>query len=221
MSWRERGEVWIKAIPTLLLPIVILGGIYTGAFTATEAAAIACLVALVIGSLVYRKLTVKNVWEASKRTIGVSGNIFFMIGGSALLALSLTAANVPHIITNFFLAKGVGPFTFSLICFFILIVLGTVLDPAPMLLVSLPVFLPTMDALGVDHYVFYVMYVAATGIAQISPPDAVVLYVLSTLLDESPMDIFKESIPWMFMYVVLMVIVFIFPSLANYIPSRM
>jgi C4-dicarboxylate transporter DctM subunit len=220
-SWMERRRIWVRAIPTAMLPLVVLGGIYTGVFTATEAAAIACLVAVVIGFLFHRKLTISNTWEATKQAISISGNIFFMIGGSSLLAMAFTAAQIPQNLTRIFLAGGLTPLTFSILCFIILIILGTFLDPAPMLLVSLPIFMPTMEALHIDHYVFYVMYVAATGIAQMSPPDAIVLYVLSSLLDEPPMAVFKEAIPWMLVYLAVVVIVFLVPQIANYIPSRM
>ena len=104
---------------------------------------------------------------------------------------------------------------------FILLVLGMILDATPLILVTMPIFMPSMAALGVDFYTFYIIMVVAVGIGQLTPPVAIVLYVMGGVTGEPVTGILREALPYMMMLIVLLVIIILFPIIPTFIPSLM
>ena len=130
-------------------------------------------------------------------------------------------AQLPQNFTKFMLVYAPTPLAFSLVAALILFILGMFLDAAPLQLIALPIFMPAMDVLGVNYFMFYVVMVVAIGVGQNTPPVAVVLYVISDVVNEPPVGVLKEVLPWMATWVLLAIIVILFPPLSTFIPNLM
>ncbi len=221
LSSGERFKSIIKAFPASLIIIVVLGGMYTGVFTPTEAAAVSCLACAIVGVVFYRDLTWSRAWKAALNATRSSANIWLIVGAASLLGMLVTVAQIPQKFTELILNFNMTPITFSLLAVVVFLVLGMALEVIVMVLVAMPIFMPVMDALGIDYYMFYVLVAIVTGIGQNSPPEAIILYVVSDIVKENPMAVFKTMLPWMAMMVLLCLILIFFPAIATWIPSKM
>jgi C4-dicarboxylate transporter DctM subunit len=220
-SWAERGRATFKAIPALMMPVIILGGIYSGVFTCTEAAAVSAVYALLVGLFVYREIKFYALPRTIIETAKTVANLFFLVTASLLIGKVLVSLQVPQNMTNLMLAGGIGKIGFCLLAIVILFVLGTFLEATPMMLCSLPIFWPSIQTLGVDPYMFYVLMVCMVGVAQISPPEGVALFVMSSVAGVPVMKLFYESIIYMVLIMVVAIVVVYFPWMASWLPSKM
>jgi len=221
-SWRERALATYVALPTIILPIVILGGIYTGIFLPTESAAVACVLCLFIGFFIYRELTWKKVWTALMATAKTSCIIFIIIATASLLSQTMVYTRLPQQITEYIVLWGVTPVTFFLLAALVSLIIGTFMEAIPALLISVPVFYAIAMKLGVDPIHLYVPICIFSGIGLLTPPVAVGVYTAASISKESPQDIFRVVFPWMFLGLCLSgVINIFFPELALWLPGTM
>lgn len=222
MTGHERLLGLLKVLPAFLIITIVLGSIYTGVLVPTEAGLVACLITIVIGQIFYKRLSFSELLSAIRRSLVGAANVYLLIASSSLLAYLLVYLQIPQSFTNMMLSFGVTYWSFIFVCIFIFLVLGTALDPAVCVIVAVPIIIPTVKAMGMDPYVFYILENCTVGIAQLTPPDAVVLYTMSSMSKLDIWTILKESWPYVLTgSILLVIIVILFPSLATFIPNQM
>jgi C4-dicarboxylate transporter, DctM subunit len=221
-SWRKRGRAIYSAFPALALPVIILGGIYTGSFLPTEAAAVAGVCCLFIGFFVYRELTLARVWEAMIATAQSTCIIFVLIASASFLSQVMIYTRIPQQISEAIVGSGFSPITFMLLASVVVLILGTFMEAVPCTLITVPIFMVIAKKLGVDLVHFYVPFTIFIGIGLVTPPLAIGAYTSASISEVSPDEIFRNLYPWMVLALVASgVINILVPQLAIWLPRTM
>ena len=208
------------ALP-LSMPIVLLGGIYTGAFTPTEAAAVAAFHALILAGVVYRALTWKTFWGVVMESTRGSAVITIILAGSFMLNYAFTAEGVPQSMAHWVDTLQLSRLSFLLLVNLIFLVLGCFLDVSVLLLVFVPMLLPAVKALGIDLVHFGVLVVLNMMIGMIHPPFGMLLFVTKALTGIPIGDMMKEGWPFLVMLLILLLAMTIFPQIVLWLPQTM
>jgi C4-dicarboxylate transporter DctM subunit len=186
----------------LSLPPVIFGGIYMGIFTVTEAAAVSAVQALLIGFLVYRNLSWRDVFEAALSAVRLSAILFMIIAAAVMFGTVLTLLGVPQQLTQWVTAAGFGKYGFLVTVGILLLILGMFLESVALILIVTPIVLPTLAALGVDLVWFGIQFVILLEVAQLTPPVGMNLFVLRAVTGAPLGKIVTGSLP----FVVLLIL---------------
>ncbi|MFT8243034.1 TRAP transporter large permease [Roseomonas sp. BN140053] len=215
---REWPRVLAGTAVPLTLPIVLLGGIWSGIFTPTEAAAVAAAWAMLIGVVFYRNLGWRALVEVFRESSRQSAVVMMLLISSFIINYAITNEGVADGLARWMDAADLSPLAFMLLVNVLFLVLGTVLDGAVMLMVFVPVLLPTVRALGIDLTYFGVIVILNFMIAIITPPYGLILFVLSTLTRVPMREINKEI--WLFCVplTITMFILIAFPSITLFVP---
>lgn len=208
------------ALP-LSMPIVLLGGIYSGAFTPTEAAGVAAFHALILAGVVYRALTWKTFWGVVMESTRGSAVITIILAGSFMLNYAFTAEGVPQAMAQWVDALHLSRLSFLLLVNLIFLVLGCFLDVSVLLLVFVPMLLPAVKALGIDLVHFGVLVVLNMMIGMIHPPFGMLLFVTKALTGIPIGDMMKEGWPFLVMLLILLLAMTIFPQIVLWLPQTM
>ena len=208
------------ALP-LSMPIVLLGGIYSGAFTPTEAAAVAAFHALILAGVVYRALTWKTFWGVVMESTRGSAVITIILAGSFMLNYAFTAEGVPQSMAHWVDTLQLSRLSFLLLVNLIFLVLGCFLDVSVLLLVFVPMLLPAVKALGIDLVHFGVLVVLNMMIGMIHPPFGMLLFVTKALTGIPIGDMMKEGWPFLVMLLILLLAMTIFPQIVLWLPQTM
>jgi len=214
------GLVWRGALP-LSMPLVLLGGIYSGAFTPTEAAAVAALHALVLAALVFRALSWRSFWAVVMESARASATITVILAGSFMLNYALTAEAVPQALAQWVNAQGLSPTGFLLLVNLLFLALGCVLDVSVLLLVFVPMLLPAARLLGIDLVHFGVLVVLNMMIGLIHPPFGMLLFVTKALTGIPIGAMMKEGWPFLLMLLGLLLAITFFPPIVLWLPQTM
>jgi tripartite ATP-independent transporter DctM subunit len=218
VPWRRIPRIFISTLLPLLMPVVLLGGIYSGAFTPTEAAAVAALYALALALLVYRVLDWKGLVAVLADSARSTAVVSVIICGAFLMNYVLATEQVPALVAAWFASLDVGPLGFLVVANLLFLVLGCLLDTTTLLLVLVPLLLPAARALGVDLVHFGVVIVVNMMIGLLTPPYGVLLFVLSGLSGAPVKDIVRELLPFIAALVAVLVLLIFFPSLVLALP---
>lgn len=214
------GIVWRGAAP-LSLPVVLLGGIYSGAFTPTEAAAVAALHALVLSAWVFKALSLQAFWAVVIDSAKASAVITIILAGSFMLQYAFTAEGVPQAMALWVEQQQLQPVAFLLMVNLLFLVLGCFLDVSVLLLVFVPMLLPAVDLLGIDKVHFGVLVVLNMMIGLIHPPFGMLLFVTKALTGISIMAMVREGWLFLVMLLVLLVTMTLFPPIVLWLPMQM
>jgi len=217
--WSERILVTRKAIPALLTPILVLGGIYGGIFTPTEAACIAVIYALFIGRFVYRELTLKKTYESFLASAQATSNLFILIVGAMLFGFILYQLRIQDFLVDFVVARKFGSTAFLGAYLVLTLLLGMLIDGIVIMFLTVPLFLPVALALNIDKIFFGLILVISLCIGQISPPFGVSVFTVSAFTKEPSGPYFREALPFIAIYIVVAVILLFFPQIALWLPS--
>lgn len=214
------GIVWRGAAP-LSLPVVLLGGIYSGAFTPTEAAAVAALHALVLSAWVFKALSLQAFWAVVIDSAKASAVITIILAGSFMLQYAFTAEGVPQAMALWVEQQQLQPVAFLLMVNLLFLVLGCFLDVSVLLLVFVPMLLPAVDLLGIDKVHFGVLVVLNMMIGLIHPPFGMLLFVTKALTGIPIMAMVREGWLFLVMLLVLLVAMTLFPPIVLWLPMQM
>jgi tripartite ATP-independent transporter DctM subunit len=208
------------ALP-LSLPVVLLGGIYSGAFTPTEAAAVAALHALILAGVIYRSLTWRSFWGVVMESTRGSAVITLILAGSFVLNYAFTAEGVPQAMAQWVDGMRLSQLTFLLMVNLLFLVLGCVLDVSVLLLVFVPMLLPAAKLLGIDLVHFGVLVVLNMMIGLITPPFGMLLFVTKALTGIPIGEMMKEG--WLFLVILVLFLlaVTVFPQIVLWLPQSM
>ena len=214
----EWPSILFRGALPLSMPIVLLGGIYSGAFTPTEAAAVAAFHALILAGVVYRALTWKTFWGVVMESTRGSAVITMILAGSFMLNFAFTAEGVPQSMANWVEALQLSSLQFLLLVNLIFLILGCFLDVSVLLLVFVPMLLPTVKALGIDLVHFGVLVVLNMMIGLIHPPFGMLLFVTKALTGIPIGEMMKEGWPFIVMLLLAMTV---FPQIVLWLPQTM
>ncbi len=218
VSWKDRFSSLKATIWIFLLFIIVIGGMYVGLFTATEAAGAGAFGAFLIG-LIRRKLTFAKVNEAIFETIKTTGFIFAIVIGAFVLNYVLTITRVPNLISDFLFSTNLSPVMLFFIIVLMYIILGAIMDTLSMVVVTIPIILPLIEAVGFDLIWFGVVIVLVVEMGLISPPVGMNCFILNGVVKELELtEIFKGSLLFMVPILALVVLLYIFPEIALFIP---
>jgi C4-dicarboxylate transporter DctM subunit len=217
----EWPSVLFRGALPLSMPIVLLGGIYSGAFTPTEAAAVAAAHALILATVVYRALNWRQLFAVVLESTRSSAVITLILAGSFLLNYAFTAEGVPQAMAQWVDALNLSPVAFLLLVNVMFLVLGCFLDVSVLLLVFVPMLLPAVKVLGIDLVHFGVLVVLNMMIGLIHPPFGMLLFVTKALTGIPIGEMMKEGWPFIVMLLLLLVAMTLFPQIVLWLPQTM
>ncbi|MDF0601447.1 TRAP transporter large permease [Psychromarinibacter sp. C21-152] len=214
----ELPRLTVRAFPALLMPAILLYGIYGGVTTPTEAAAVAAFYALLLAAFFYRALSLRSLFDILVESARSSAAVGLVIGGALILNYVVASENIPSLLANRMLGLDVHPLVFFLSVNVILLLLGCVLDATTLILVIIPLFLPTCRALGIDLVHFGVVAVVNCMIGLITPPYGILLFVINAVTRIPLAEIIREV--WLFLLVLLAALfaLILFPGLVLWLP---
>ena len=217
----EWPQVLFRGALPLSMPIVLLGGIYSGAFTPTEAAAVAALHALILAGIVYRALTWRSLFGVVLESARSSAVITLILAGSFMLNYAFTAEGVPQATAQWVDALHLSRVQFLLLVNLLFLILGCFLDVSVLLLVFVPMLLPAVKALGIDLVHFGVLVVLNMMIGLIHPPFGMLLFVTKALTGIPIGAMMKEGWPFLVMLLLLLLAMTFFPQIVLWLPQSM
>lgn len=209
----EKRQIILRAIPALLLPLFIIVGLRGGIFTPTEAGAIACAYALVVGLFVYKGLKVSDLPGILLDTVRSTGKVLFIVGGSLTVSWIITASNLSKDLISSFHGLVAHPILLVLCCQLLFILFGMVLDIVPIIMILVPVMLPLVKAAEVNLEYFGILSIITMTFGLITPPVGTVLYVGSGISKISIAEAVKGALPFMAAEVVVIVLLSLFPQI--------
>jgi tripartite ATP-independent transporter DctM subunit len=218
---RELPRVTVRAFPALLMPVILLYGIYGGVTTPTEAAAVAALYALILAALVYRALTLGAFYELLVSSARSSAAVGLVIGGALILNYVVASENIPGQVSDALLGMEVHPLLFLLAVNVLLLLLGCVLDATTIILVIIPLFLPAAHALGIDLVHFGVVAIVNCMIGLVTPPYGILLFVVATVTRIPLGEIIREIWPFLGVLIFALLLLILFPGLTLWLTRLM
>jgi tripartite ATP-independent transporter DctM subunit len=217
---REVPRLTLEALPALLMPVILLGGIYGGVMTPTEAAAVAALYAWAIGALFYRTLSLRETWFAVRQSARATAAIGMLIAGALALNFVITSENVPNTVRGILGGWEMSQAQFLLLVNIILLVLGCLMEGSTILLIVVPVLVPTAQALGVDMVHFGVMVVVNIMLGLITPPYGLLLFIVAKLSNQPLMAVVRDTLPFLVAMVAALGLITYVPELVLWLPRR-
>jgi tripartite ATP-independent transporter DctM subunit len=214
----ERARILMRAALPLGMPVLLLGGIYSGAFTPTEAAAVAALYALALAGLLYRELRWTALFGAFFDTARQTSVILLMLCGAFALNYAVTAEQVDKALAGWIGGLGLSPLAFLVVVNLCFLVLGCFIDATTMLLVIVPVLLPSVVALGIDPVYFGVIIVFNITMGLVTPPYGLLLFVLSALAKVPLAEIIRETWVLIGSMIAALALLVVFPALVMWLP---
>ena len=215
----ERWIFFRRAVPALLTPFIILGGIYSGIFTPSESAAIAGMWAILMGFFIYRELTLKALILALKETATITAVIFSIIATATFLSVVLTYTQVPQKLVEFFTEMGVTYVLFWAALAIICLILGTFIEIVPVFYLTVPIFAAITLSFDQSLLHLYVVFVAFAGIGMITPPVCVGIYTSASVIKENPAKAFREVPLFVMVGIIYGLLMILIPSAATWLPS--
>ena len=220
VTWGERFVALRGALPVLLLIIGVLGGLFGGLFTATQAGAVGALMSLGVAAL-HRRLTLSVVKTAVIDTLATCGSLFIVTIGASMLTRFLTMSGVGYMITDAVGWMGASPVMLLIVIALVYLVLGMFLEPIGAMLITLPIFLPLVATAGIDAIWFGVFVAKLLEVGMITPPIGMNVFVLSTTVGKAaPADVVFRGVFWFFVADILLLgLLICAPSIVTFIPS--
>lgn len=221
-SWKERLTATRKALPVLLLPIIVIGGICFGIFTAVESAAVAMVYAMIIAAI-RKKLTFKLLSESLKRASKMCASIMLIIAVAAVMGYAITLMGLPKIMSDWFMAHVSSRYTFLLIVNCFLLILGCLLDQSPALLITAPVLLPIAVSYGIHPIHFGIISCFNLTVGLITPPVGMQLFIGANVGEVKLDELYKRIWPFVICGIISLIIItytdicLIIPRLLGYL----
>jgi len=215
---RELPRVTWEAFPALMMPVILLGCLYSGITTPTEAAATAALYALLASALIYRSISWRDIYNSLATSARITISIGMLIAGALVFNYVITVENIPKTLAAMLKAYELSPLAFLLFANLVLLVLGCFLEGTTILLVIVPVLLPTAQALGIDPVHFGVVAVVNIMIGLITPPYGLLLFMMMKIAEIPLKDLVREVMPFLAVMIGALALITLAPELVLYLP---
>jgi tripartite ATP-independent transporter DctM subunit len=230
LAWRRKFPVhgdggivlalkaFLPTLPALLVPVIILGGILSGLSTVTEASAFAAVYTVGIGMLIYKRLTLAQIWDALLTTVRLSGVVFFLLGASTVLGWFVTRSGVTREAAELIAAFSDNPLIQILLVNVLLLLVGTAVDVLPALVIVAPVLVPAMVQLGFDPLHFAMVMIITLNVGNITPPVGMTLMTAARIAQVSYESAIRASLPFYLSFVAVIAIVSVWPQVVLFLP---
>jgi len=215
---RELPRKTANAFPALLMPVILLYGIYGGVTTPTEAAAIAAFYALLLAGLFYKALSFKTLFNVFVESARSSASVGIVIGGAFILNFIVISEQIPQSIAMLLEGTDVNPIVFLIVVNLLILALGCILDATTIILVIVPLFIPTCEVLGIDLVHFGVLVVVNSMIGLITPPYGILLFVINAVTDIPLREIISEIWAFLVILIAALLIMLLIPDLVLWLP---
>lgn len=218
----EPGTLWLaflEALWALGLPVIILGGIYSGIFTPTEAAAVSVIYAIAVEAFIYRELGIRKLFEITERAAVSTTIIFILLAFGSVLAYFITIAQVPQEITKFLTVIEAGPVMFLLIVNIAFLIAGMFIDPNSALLILVPPLYPIAISMGIDPIHFGLVVCLNICIGMITPPFGLDIFVASSTLDKPVTSIIQGVWPFLAVNLLVLALITYVPGISTFLPN--
>ena len=210
--------ITLKSFPALLMPVILLTCIYSGVTSPTEAAAIAALYAFILAAGFYRALTVKSLYQLFVDSARSSASVALVIGASMILTYVVVKENIPQTLSELLAGAEISPIIFLLLINLLILLVGCILDATVIILVIVPLFIPTCEALGIDLVHFGVLVVVNSMIGLITPPYGMLLFVINAVTDIPLCEIIGEIWAFLAVLVFALLIMIFSPNMVLWLP---
>lgn len=218
IAFSVRAKIVLDAIPSLLLIVVVIGGILGGFFTPTEASCIAVVYALVL-SFIYRSIKVRDLYRIFLESTRTTAIVMFLIGVSSIMGWVMSFAKIPQMVAEAMFGISENPIILVLLILLMLLVIGCFMDPTPAVLIFVPIFLPIVASFGMDPVHFGLMMCFALSIGTITPPVGPVLFVGAKVANLRIEDVIKQLMPFFLALLVVLLLVAFIPQLSLWLPT--
>ncbi len=215
---RDMPQVTLNAFPALMMPVILLFGIYGGATTPTEAAAVAAIYAFFLATVFYRAISFRDTYDILSNSARSSAAVGLVIGGALIFNYIVATENIPNIVGAFLREIDLSPIAFLLMVNLLLLLLGCILDATTILLVIVPLFLPAARELGIDLVHFGVVIVVNTMIGLITPPYGILLFVINATTGAPMRDMIGEIWPFLLALIVALLTMTLMPGIVLWLP---
>ncbi len=213
-----KKKAFLMSIPALLMPVAVLGGIYSGFVTPTEAAALGVAYAFLISGLIYRTLDWGKFKQSLFNTVNTNAMIFILVASAMLFANPITYAKIPQNVSAWILSLGLSKTMLIFVVSLLFLVLGCFMDSLPILYLTVPIVYPALIASGVDLLHFNVVLILCMQIGQITPPFGLSIYIASGVCNAPVDEVTREVVPYLISYIVALVIFILIPKISTFLP---
>jgi C4-dicarboxylate transporter DctM subunit len=220
-SWGERLRTFNKAIWGLLLIVVVMGGIYSGVFTPTEAAAMSAVYSFFVAVFIYKDLGLKDVPKVLLNSANMSAMLLYIITNAVMFSFILANENIPQQLTDWLISKGLGEIAFLLAVNILLLMAGNFMEPSSIMLIFAPIVFPVAIKLGIDPVHLGILMVVNMEVGMCHPPVGLNLYVASGLTKMGITDLTVAVWPWLLTMLVFLVWVTYWPTMSLWLPKAL
>ena len=220
-TWGERWQAFRKSVWGLLLIVVVMGGIYTGIFTPTEAAAMSAVYAFIVAVFIYRDMGLKDVPKVLLNSANMSAMLLYIITNAVLFSFIMTNENIPQALADWMLGNGLGVITFLLAVNVILLLAGNFMEPSSIVLIFAPILFPVAVALGIHPVHFGILMVVNMEVGMCHPPVGLNLYVASGITKMGITELTVAVWPWLLSMLGFLVVVTYWPGLSLWLPQQL
>jgi len=218
-GWAERWLSFKESVWGLLLVVIVMGGIYSGVFTPTEAAAISAVYAFVIAVFVYKDIRLRDVKKIVLESAAMSAMLLYIITNAVMFAFILTSEQIPQDIAAWIVGQGLGVIAFLLFVNVLLLVIGMVMEPSGLILIMAPILFPVAMKLGIDPVHFGIMLVVNMEIGLATPPVGLNLYVASSISRLGLTEVTRATFPWLLTGLIFLLLITFVPQITLWLPG--
>ncbi len=218
-TWKERWHQFVRAFPSLLTPVIIIGGIWTGIFTPTEAASVAVVYAFALIVLVYRELSLAQVWKMAKACLTDSAAVLSIIAFVKVYGYVLTRTQLPTKLASAVFTVTTDPIAIMFLLIGFLLIIGCFMSTLESITLFTPIFIPMLTAVGIDLLVFGVIMCLVLMIGQLTPPFGIVLFVITKISKLEMAQVVKASLPFTVPVLIVVILIVVFPQIVTFLPS--
>ncbi|NTV70531.1 MAG: TRAP transporter large permease subunit [Azonexaceae bacterium] len=220
-TWGERWKAFRASVWGLLLIVVVMGGIYTGIFTPTEAAAMSAVYAFICAVFIYKDLGLKDVPKVLLNSANMSAMLLYIITNAVLFSFIMTNENIPQSLADWMMGNGLGVITFLLMCNVLLLLAGNFMEPSSIVLIFAPILFPVAIKLGIDPVHFGIIMVVNMEVGMCHPPVGLNLYVASGITKMGITELTIAVWPWLLSMLGFLIVVTYWPALSLWLPQRL
>jgi len=218
-TWAERAKAFRESVWGLLLIVIVMGGIYSGLFTPTEAAAMSAVYAFIIAVFVYKDMTLKRVPKVLLDSASMSAMLLYIITNAVLFSFLMTSEQIPQAMADFLLNKGLGVIAFLLVVNVLLLLAGNVMEPSSIVLIMAPILFPVAMKLGIDPVHFGILIVVNMEVGMCHPPVGLNLYVASGITKMGITELTIAVWPWLLTMLGFLMLVTYVPIISTWLPK--
>jgi C4-dicarboxylate transporter DctM subunit len=218
-SWGERWVAFKESVWGLLLVVIVMGGIYSGIFTPTEAAAMAAVYAFIVTVFIYKDMPLKRIPKVLLDSASMSAMLLYIITNAVLFSFLMTSENIPQAMADWMIAQGFGPIVFLLVVNILLLMAGNVMEPSSIILIMAPILFPVAVKLGIDPVHFGILIIVNMEVGMCHPPVGLNLYVASGITKMGISELTVAVWPWLLTMLAFLGVVTYWPAMSTWLPN--